>query len=1379
MKNLLVLFISFLSANAWADQTWSSGAQSPGTYTGITTITGTTVTLAAGTYNFDTLIISGTATANSNTGSNLGVTINANTVTISGTLKADGTGFGSNAGSGAGNAGGAYGGVGGTGNAGTTHTLGYGSATNPTDLGSGGRNYIGSGGAGGGAIALNVTGTLTVDGTLSARGNTGTNAGGGSGGSLKVSTSTLAGAGTITVAGGTGQGSGGGGRAYIAYSTTNSFSGTFSAAPGTVSGGTAGTAGSFFLVDSTNNDLYINTNSSVPPTEITFRNITIASGVTLSVDYMGSAPQAGTGAGTSQNGASYGGVGGRGVGVPAYTYGSALAPTDLGSGGATYVNRGGVGGGAINLVATGTLTINGNISANGGNGTGSNDGGGSGGSVYLRCATLAGAGSVSAIGGNGISTGGGGGGGRISISYSSSSTYSGTFNTAGGTGSRSGSYGSALLMNTGSNDLFIISTSSIANGTYSFNNVTINSGASLTLDYLGYKNGTGPGAGGNQGGGGHGGTGGYSSGGASYDDPLGPIEMGSGGGDYTNMGGFGGGALKLTVTGTLTVNGSLTANGNGAHAANDGGGAGGSLWLIVGTITGNGTLAANGGNGLSSGGGGGGGRIYVQYTTKTFTGTATASAGTGGSPAPTAGSVIFSGASGGIECGAANSITLNSGDFNASGGNLIVSNGCKLTINGDIFPTTVSVTGAGSILYQNGNLLVTANIDVTSSGVITMGKNTIMSSGYTVSAGAINIASGASITATGMGYSPGDAGSGAPTNGTYGGGGGHGGRGANSTGGTVSVGGSAYGSVYQAKTWGFAGSNGSAGTGGAGGGAITFIVPGTFTVNGTLSTNGVAGSATGGAGGAGGSLWLTVGTIAGTGAITANGANGNGQGGGGGGGYVYVFYNTANTYTTANATAARGTGGNGTAGSTSTVGVVLFTTTGSAATKLVYIGQPSPTVRKNALFSSMPTLVAQDTNSNIVSSFSGTVTLAVFTDSNCTSAASGTLSNSISVVNGVVLSSGVKYDSTGTIYVLASSSGLTSACSSLVKVGGEVATQLVFTTQPPATATAGTDFTSQPVIAARDANGINDILAGVSTVTVYSDAACTTTLSGGTLSGASSVSDGVTTYTGMDYTKAATIYLGASQTLEGNLIKGCSTAIVVSPAAASTLAFTTTSSTTVGAGATFTPNPVVEVQDSYGNIITSWAGTINIGAYTNTGCSTAATGTLTGAGGYSPTSGSLTLTGLSFDTVTTNLRICAQATGLTRDYYTISSVTAGAAAKLAFSIQPAATGVTNVNLRNAQAAVKATDQYGNQVAFTNTPTVKFYTDATCSTVAIPDPSYAGGTTGSGTTRVYTFTSLRYSKAGTYYVGATYGALTIGCSSAVALVNNPPVFFRAY
>ena len=115
------------------------------------------------------------------------------------------------------------------------------------------------------------------------------------------------------------------------------------------------------------------------------------------------------------------------------SYGSALKPVDFGSGGASYEISGGEGGGSVRLNISGTLVIDGSVTANGGNGGGGISGGGSGGSIYITAENLQGSGTIRANGGDTGYQSGGGGGGRIAI-YFRNSSFSGTSTVTGGTG---------------------------------------------------------------------------------------------------------------------------------------------------------------------------------------------------------------------------------------------------------------------------------------------------------------------------------------------------------------------------------------------------------------------------------------------------------------------------------------------------------------------------------------------------------------------------------------------------------------------------------------------------------------------------------------------------------------------------------------------------------------------------------------------------------------------------------------------------------------------------------------------------------------------------------------------------------------------------------
>lgn len=181
-------------------------------------------------------------------------------------------------------------------------------------------------------------------------------------------------------------------------------------------------------------------------------------------------------------------------------------------------------------------------------------------------------------------------------------------------------------------------TSSNVGVTINGDNVNIEAGGKITAYGTGFVGntsyGTGPGAGHNSsdygggGGGSHGGLGNQSSSNATaptYGDISSPTALGSSGGVGISFlggrraGGTGGGAIHFIVSGTLTVNGEISADGKPGTDTGEyfsgGGGSGGSIWIETNNLTGSGFIHANGGTG---GGDGGGGRIAVYYTSTTY-----------------------------------------------------------------------------------------------------------------------------------------------------------------------------------------------------------------------------------------------------------------------------------------------------------------------------------------------------------------------------------------------------------------------------------------------------------------------------------------------------------------------------------------------------------------------------------------------------------------------------------------------------------------------------------------------------------------------------------------------------------------------------------------
>ena len=117
-------------------------------------------------------------------------------------------------------------------------------------------------------------------------------------------------------------------------------------------------------------------------------------------------------------------------------------------------------------------------------------------------------------------------------------------------------------------------------------------------------------------GGAHGGLAAWSSGVlGAYGDVKHPTTLGAGGGNAR-----GGGALRITVGGALTVNGTIAANGAASGTTTLGAGAGGSVWITCGSLVGgaDGLITANGGvcqyADSTERSHGGGGRVAVYLT---------------------------------------------------------------------------------------------------------------------------------------------------------------------------------------------------------------------------------------------------------------------------------------------------------------------------------------------------------------------------------------------------------------------------------------------------------------------------------------------------------------------------------------------------------------------------------------------------------------------------------------------------------------------------------------------------------------------------------------------------------------------------------------------
>jgi len=417
-----------------------------------------------------------------------------------------------------------------------------------------------------------------------------------------------------------------------------------------------------------------------------------------------------------------------------------------------------------------------------------------------------------------------------------------------------------------------------------------------------------------------------------------PAHRGGGGGcgaSSANRGGNGGGALRISaqtirIDGAVRVDGAAGVAGSGEDGA---AGAGGSIHLTGGALVGGGTLSAAGGT-SGDGSGGGGGRIAITTATHAgYTGTLTTAGGAGGGGNGSVGSAWLLDLNdaldlqgGYVELGPGASVA--SATF-GPGGVLRIEGNATITAPLTISQTGLLVLNTADALSNitlspivDGQLQVNAPLTLPAglivNGTATFNQPITIPGDFTVAFGgrvthAAQQQAGVQITATdggtidvrgaidtnGMGLPSGrsiDPNTGLVVNspGQYGGGS-HGGRGGGANANPV------YDLVDAPTKLGSGGGQGagSGNPGGAGGGRIQLTcavlrLDGSLTANGLSSPNNSGGD---GGGGSGGTVFITAGTLSGSGTISASGGNStDGSGGGGGGGRIAIDYGT-NTFT--------------------------------------------------------------------------------------------------------------------------------------------------------------------------------------------------------------------------------------------------------------------------------------------------------------------------------------------------------------------------------------------------------------------------------------------------------------------------------------------------
>jgi hypothetical protein len=427
---------------------------------------------------------------------------------------------------------------------------------------------------------------------------------------------------------------------------------------------------------------------------------------------------------------------------------------------------------------------------------------------------------------------------------------------------------------------------------------------------------------------------------------------------------------------------------------------------------------------------------------------------------------------------------------------------------------------------------------------------------------------------------------------------------------------------------------------------------------------------------------------------------------------------------------------------------------------LEFTTQPSSTATSATAFAQQPIITSLDRFDNPREGDS--VTLSIKSGSGTTGAVLTCVPNSVSTnASGVAAftSSGCKIDKSGSGYRLrASVTGATSVDSSTITVDPGFPVKIGFATQP-ARGIPGTPFGSQPVVAVQDAQGNTVPLSGATTVTLSlttGSGTLTCTNSGGLTKGTSS---GLAAFTGCRLT---VVGVGFKITAAApGYTSVASSAFDV----ADRLAFTTQPSGAAG-GVAFTTQPVITVRaGASATAVNDNGSVVTLAIKSGTGA-TGATLTCTDGLTRTAVAGIATFAGCSIDKSSPTgspYVLVATSPSLTSAESSTLAVVAGAASKVLFTVQPAA---TNVNVAFAAApAVSITDAGGNVVT-TGTSSTASVTLAIGTNPSAGTLTCTGGLSKAAVAGVATFTGCSINSAGVgYTLTAAATSLTSATSSA--------------
>jgi hypothetical protein len=369
-----------------------------------------------------------------------------------------------------------------------------------------------------------------------------------------------------------------------------------------------------------------------------------------------------------------------------------------------------------------------------------------------------------------------------------------------------------------------------------------------------------------------------------------------------------------------------------------------------------------------------------------------------------------------------------------------------------------------------------------------------------------------------------------------------------------------------------------------------------------------------------------------------------------------------------------------------------------ASAGLVFTTTPSTTASTSIAFAQQPVLEVEDASGNAVTTDLSPVIISI------ESGTSGALSGcSGSEVAGVITFSGCELTQAGTYTLMATDGNLSTSLANdpTITVTGSTTPYLVFTTEPVAGAS-GSAFGTEPVIkvylgGSVDTSWPNGTINLATSGGIFGPSSCTTPT---VTSGVATLPSTCTFAGGTFYDPVSNETLAIPYTMSASgtgLIPATSTTFEVSGAGTATqLVFATQPSGVSAASAStaFATQPVVNIEDAFGNVVTTSSATVTLALNTNSfsaslsGCSS------------STVKGVATFSGCQLNAFGTGFTLQASSTGLPSVASASFNIT-GLAASMQFTTQPAA-GVSGSTLPT-QPVVTIYDSSGRIVTASTTP----------------------------------------------------------------------------